>query len=308
MNFRASIDIGSNSVLLLVAKLNGENLDVVENHSNVTSLGRDLDTNGYFHKESMIDTYNVLKEYKNICDKYSITSHKIIATATEASRVASNSREFFTNVKKELGINVKLITGEAEAFFSSIGIMFDKKIVGSDVVVMDIGGASTELIKMNTFNRSIKYSFSMPVGAVRMMDWQRDGVLDKNLNKVIEEYEVELMNMRTKKLFCVAGTMTSVGNIYLGNESFIEDQVNTLEFETINLSKMLTRFKDFTAEELLQKYPFLGKRSKTIYPGLILADKITSILNSKSVYISTFGLRYGTLLTGLVEEKYEFGK
>ena len=186
--------------------------------------------------------------------------------------------------------------------------MFDKKIVGSDVVVMDIGGASTELIKMNTFNRSIKYSFSMPVGAVRMMDWQRDGVLDKNLNKVIEEYEVELMNMRTKKLFCVAGTMTSVGNIYLGNESFIEDQVNTLEFETINLSKMLTRFKDFTAEELLQKYPFLGKRSKTIYPGLILADKITSILNSKSVYISTFGLRYGTLLTGLVEEKYEFGK
>ena len=87
-DIRASIDIGSNSVLLLVADVSDGKFQELSKQSYITSLGKELDKNKLFHADSMHATFEALKAYGIECDKYNIPSDEIIVTATEASRVA----------------------------------------------------------------------------------------------------------------------------------------------------------------------------------------------------------------------------
>ena len=149
-DLRASIDIGSNSVLLLIADMTKNKFQEIIKESHITSLGKDLDKNKVFHPDSMKATYDAIKEYAEECDKHGISRESIIATATEASRVAQNSKEFFEKIQTELNVTIQTITPQAEAYFSTKGILFNSKFDSDVITIMDIGGASTELIKVNT--------------------------------------------------------------------------------------------------------------------------------------------------------------
>lgn len=303
---RASIDIGSNSILLLIADIqNNSIVKVLENESSVTGLGRDLDKNGKFLDVSMEESLEVFKRYSEIINKYDITSDNIIVTATEASRVASNASSFFKEVKSQTNLDINIITGEAEAYYSTKGILLgtDKK----DIVIMDIGGASTELIKYS--NDSIQLSFSMPVGAVRLTNWMSEKVEESKTDDVFRSFHNELEKLKNvPELYCVAGTMTSVANMHLKNKNFDEKQVHGHQMSVSDLIKMYQDHESFDSTEFLVKFPFLGKRSKTIRAGLYLANKICKKLNVEEVEVSTYGLRYGTLLEGRIHNEFIFNK
>ncbi|MAX67470.1 MAG: hypothetical protein QF441_12270 [Bacteriovoracaceae bacterium] len=303
---RASIDIGSNSVLLLIAKVHEGKFEVIENHSQVTGLGRDLDKNKIFIEEAMVETSDVLSEYVSICNQYNIKTNDIIVTATEASRVAKNSKEFFDKIYKKLGVKIITITAEAEAYYSSIGILCDNLITLDEIIIMDIGGASTELIKVDVKAKEVIESFSMPVGSVRLNNWKMEHKHTEKLSRIFSDFSQQIKRMGTRELFCVAGTMTSVGNIYLNHREFVEKEVHGLSFEKKVLDQLLKKYAEFTPEDFLRDYPFLGKRSKTILSGIELANKLLDELYVERVYISTFGLRYGTLMTGGVKDAYIF--
>lgn len=300
---KASIDIGSNSILLLAADL-GLELKVLLNESNVTGLGRDLDKNGKFLDISMEESFEVLRLYTKLCRELDISTSDIIATATEASRVASNAGIFFTKVKEELGLSVQILSGEGEAFFATQGILFDKNITDKVITIMDIGGASTELIRVEVSTKKISNSFSMPVGAVRLNNWRANDKQDEKISKVMSDFSEQLASMNTSKLYCVAGTMTSVGNMHLGHKKFIEEDVNGLNMKTSEVATMLNTYKNFTDLQFLEVFPFLGKRAKTIYSGLILSNTILKELRVEKIMISTYGLRFGTILADKIEEKY----
>lgn len=306
MNLRASIDIGSNSILLLIIEEKNPGFKVVANESHVTGLGRDLDLNGIFSDEAMKESFGVLREYQEICLKYGLAIEQIIATATEASRVAKNAPRFYKKVYDELGLNVQIITGEAEAYYSTIGILIDDKIDEDEITIMDIGGASTELIKVNVANKAILQSFSMPVGAVRMNNWKVEHIQEEKLQDVLKRFSKELESVKTRKLYCVAGTMTSVGNIYLGNKNFIEDEVNGLVFSANELKDIRSKHLDLLPHDFLAMYPFLGKRSQTIASGLTLANVIIDRLDVDLLYISTYGLRYGTILLEQIPDHFKY--
>src|SRR5690606_7305767 len=178
---RASIDIGSNSILLLIAEVSNGVFKEIEKDAEVTALGKELDKNKEFIQESMDASLSVLKSYAERCDKHGLNRGDIVATATEAARTAKNSRSFFNRVEQELGIKVKIITPEAEAYFSSKGILFDTDFESEVITIMDIGGASTELITVNTKNFQILSSISMPIGAVRSTQWLKDSLFVQNL-------------------------------------------------------------------------------------------------------------------------------
>ncbi len=304
MSYKASIDIGSNSILLLICSVEGDQVTVIENESNVTGLGRDLDKNGAFLQEAIDDSLEVLKEYSEICLKRNLDPSQVIVTATEASRVAVNAIEFIELVEKNTGFKVQVITGEGEAHYSAMGILFDKKIQQPVITIMDIGGASTELIKVDTQKGKVIESFSMPVGCVRMNNWNEAGEMKEKLAEIFSHYAEGLTSMKTDTLYCVAGTMTSIGNIYLGHQEFVEKEVNGLCFEAIVLDELFDRYKEHGPEDMLAKYPFLGKRSHTIHSGLRLAIAVLNKLKSRKVYISTYGLRYGTLISGGIDNEY----
>ena len=128
MSLRASIDIGSNSVLLLIGRVNGDNIEVVEKKAHVTGLGKDLDRYGVFSSEPMQDTLQVLDSYKEICEKHGLLASDVVVTATEASRVAKNSFDFYQEVAQKTGLKTTIITGEAEAYYSMLGVLIDSQM------------------------------------------------------------------------------------------------------------------------------------------------------------------------------------
>lgn len=307
-DIRASIDIGSNSVLLLIADVSHGNLKEIAKRSEITSLGKELDKNNAFHAHSMAATYDALKSYGEECDRHQIPREKIIATATEAARVAQNAVEFFARIEKELGILVTVITSEAEAYFSTKGILFDTKFDSDLITIMDIGGASTELIKVNTKNYQILESISMPIGAVRSTQWLEDGLFVQNLQKVFLDFRSEIDKFQSKELFCVAGTVTSLGNMYLQKKEFIEDDVHGLSLKSEDIDNLFKKYSDTTPDVFMDHFPFLQKRSQSIRGGLHLVYHIVHRLLVKELTISTYGLRFGTLLEGRIKKEFMHGK
>jgi exopolyphosphatase/guanosine-5'-triphosphate,3'-diphosphate pyrophosphatase len=266
---RATIDIGSNSTLLLIGDIEENQSKQIYSESIVTGLGRDLDVNKKFLDEAMVDTYDALKKYSELCQEHKV--EQIVATATEASRVATNAPDFYKKVKTDLGFDVTIITGEGEAYYSARGLLFGP-IDDEEIYIMDIGGASTELIHVKTNPFKIEKSTSLPMGAVRMTSWLKE---NKNLEKVQEIFNhFDTLGYKTKKLFCVAGTMTSVANMHMENKEFNEQKVNNHHMSTNDIFEMIQKFQGYTAEQFLAEFPFLGKRSRTIEGGLNVAESI----------------------------------
>lgn len=301
---KASIDIGSNSILLLVAEVESNKIiKVLENHSNVTGLGRDLDKENIFIQEAMDDSKEVILKYVEILKKYNVRLSDVIVTATEASRVSKNSSSFFKTLSEETGLTFTIITGEAEAYFSTKGILIGSDV--NDMVIMDIGGASTELIQLK--DGELVSSFSMPMGAVRINNWLENSTLEEKLENIKLNFKDQLERLvPTKYLHCVAGTMTSVANMDLGNESFEENQVHGHKISYERIAELLQQYQKMSSHELLSKFPFLGKRSQTIVAGLILANEIIKQLHVKMIEVSTYGLRYGTLIEGVIKDEFIF--
>lgn len=304
INRRASIDIGSNSVLLLAAEFKNNQLKEILRKSHVTSLGKDLDKNKRFIESSMEATLEALKDYAQDCDKLNIPRDEVLVTATEAARVAENSLEFFNKVKNELGLNIKIITSEAEAYYSTRGILFNTSFEDEIITIMDIGGASTELIRVNTKTFSILETISMPVGAVRSSQWLEEEVFVQKLQKIFSDFRTDLDKFQTRKLFCVAGTVTSLGNMHLENKEFHEDDVHGLNLKSEDFENLFKKFSDFKPESFLEFFPFLGKRSQSIRGGMHLVYHLIHRLLVKEISISTYGLRYGTLLEGNIKAEF----
>ena len=300
---RASIDIGSNSVLLLAGYIsNGEFIEHLS-EANITGLGKDLDKNGSFLKNSMEETYKVLKGYKKKLEKLNIEMSSVIVTATEASRVAENAASFFENIKNDLGFSTHIITASGEAFYTGLGIASGYlSNDGKEKVILDIGGASTEIIKVKTNPFTILSSVSLPIGSVRATDWLKSNSFESKLGAIFNEKKIE--NYKTEEIICVAGTMTSLGAMLKGIKTYRDKLIDGYEFDFIKFEKFISKLNKMQPFQILKEFPIIGKRFETITGGGIVGMEVGQRLGVKKVIISTRGLRYGTLIGGEIDEKF----
>lgn len=299
---RACIDIGSNSVLLLVAEVDGEIKKEILNCSFVTSLGRDLDKTGVFHPESMEATFDALREYRKQLEKINFNLFDVIVTATEAARVANNSTEFFKKVKNEIGFNVTIITGEGEAYYTALGVVSSISNEENNFTIMDIGGASTELIKLSVSPFVILNSISLPVGSVRATDWKKEHTFDEKMKSILSN---DFTAYETATLLCVAGSMTSLASMFLGRKIYSDKEIEGITISFNEFIKFSNALQFTNTQELLLNFPFLGKRAQMVTAGAEVANLLGQILKINKIQISTRGLRYGVLLEGEIHERFK---
>jgi exopolyphosphatase / guanosine-5'-triphosphate,3'-diphosphate pyrophosphatase len=301
---RASIDIGSNTILLLIATVTATELIEIVNETRVTSLGKELEKTGKFQAQPIEDSFQALSEYTKIVKNNGIRPQDVIVTATEASRVATNSAEFIKRVEKELSLKVRIINAEGEAYYTALGVVSNTKKLRDEFIIMDIGGASTEFIKVQRDPFVVLSSISLPFGSVRGTDWIKAGEFDQKMNLLLKDSDIE--NYCSDFLLCVAGSMTSLGGMIKGLKAFDSDEINGSEVTFNTFEDFTAGIENTTPARLLEKFPFLGKRSQSILAGAQIGLIIGKKLGIDSFEISTLGLRYGTIRSGSVDERFNY--
>lgn len=264
---RASIDIGSNSVLLLIGDVTDEGIEEISDNTMITGLGKNLDSTGKFTTESMKETMATLKKYKSILKKYDIEVSECLVTATEASRVAENSEEFFNEVRKKCGFKINILSGVGEAYYTARGVALSHLNNDDDteLVIMDLGGASSELILVKARPFHVKQTVSLPVGSVRAQDWIEEGIFQKKMDDVLHGFE--MAPYKTENLVCVAGSLTSLGAMMKGLTSFEGKKINQQKIDFKDFCTFTDKIVAIDKADLLSQYPFLGKRARTIGAG-----------------------------------------
>lgn len=300
---RASIDIGSNSILLLGGTFEDQKFIEKINKAEVAGLGKGIDDNGCFDQERMDLAFNILNEYKKILSTYNIQPKNVIVTATEASRVASNSKFFFDKIKNELGFEIKIISTEGEAFYTAYGVSLDDTI-GKSFTIMDLGGASTEFIKVSTDPFVLGKSISLPVGSVRATDWISVEKFSENFSKILSDNRAKIEGFKSETLICVAGTMTTMAAVILNLKKYRDDLVQGMAIDISTFEKKLKELESLNTDGISKKYPIAGKRAVSLYGGAKVAFELGKYLENSVFKISTYGLRYGTLAMGYLNKKY----
>ena len=159
----SSIDIGTNTILLLVAEADSKtrSIKTLVNEYRIPRIGKGLLQGKPVSLEKITALYNVLSEYKKIAEEYN--SEKIIITATNAFRIASNANEIIRAIEDDLGFEINVVSGKDEAelaFLGAVGEFND----GLTNMVIDIGGGSTEII--TGIQGRITFSNSFQMGVV----------------------------------------------------------------------------------------------------------------------------------------------
>ncbi len=294
MKNRASIDIGSNSCLLLIMN---EKREILFEESHITGLGRGIDKTKNFSNEAMDETYRVLQNYSVKCLEYGLNLTNVVMTATEASRVASNANDFYKKVENEIGLRVRIISGDQEAYYTALGISEMSTLKDQQFVIMDIGGASTEFILINRKPFEILSSTSLPVGSARATDWIANGEFQSRIDEIYEKSDLQAYS--SLPLVCVAGTMTTLALVLQSELTYSADQVNSFELTKEQFFEHVQSFKKKDVKELAKQYEYIGKRVSTLEAGVDIATFFVEKLNVSHMKFSTYGLRYGTILDSI---------
>ena len=171
MSAVAAVDCGTNSIRLLIAEPaeKGPGLVDVERRTEIVRLGQGVDATGEFHPDALRRTFAAVDQYSQLIDEAGVPTDRIHFVATSASRDARNRDEFFAGVQQRLGVLPDVISGDREAQLSFTGALSQVRPEFGPVLVMDIGGGSTEFI-VGTVTGEMTSAISLDIGSVRMTE------------------------------------------------------------------------------------------------------------------------------------------
>jgi exopolyphosphatase/guanosine-5'-triphosphate,3'-diphosphate pyrophosphatase len=294
-NIYSVIDLGTNTCLLLTAKLEKDTLTKLYEAQEIPRLGKDLYKTGMISQESFQSVLNIFKKYNTVSIEYG--SEKIFAFGTSAMRDAKNNKEFTDFIEKGTGIRIRIINGDEEAKYSYEGAVYDLD-KGKEYSVLDIGGGSTEICYKD---RDKIFSVSFDMGAVRLFEDN----LKKEMNRyILENLKISIRNKLNsvdlksgnRELVGVAGTITTLSAIKNGLKKFNEQVIHKDILLISEIKDIFDKLTAMTAEERLGIGEFMKGRNDIILPGALILIETMKYLNADQITVSAKGLRYGLLL------------
>lgn len=214
----ASIDIGTNSTRLLLAVVKGEKVTTVKTDLVTTRLGQGIN-DGRLLPEAMERTISAMAQFLQQIRAFG--ANGMIAAATSAVRDAANGQDFLKLAKEKTGLDVAVLSGEAEAAASYQGVLAGLPVSSDTTMVLDIGGGSTELVWPEQQN--LQYT-SSPVGAVRMTE---GGHSDQEIESLLAGTLQRIKQQPAgSSLVAVGGTATTLAAMSLELEHYQPERVH----------------------------------------------------------------------------------
>lgn len=295
----AVIDIGSNTVRLSVYKIYEDYVVNLFNEKEQASL-KSYVSNGVLSEKGIDRLIETLKKFKLVVDNFDDID-KVHPFATATIREVANRYEILKRVKKELGLEIEIISGEEEAKLAFLGASSSVEV--SHGVLTDIGGGSSEVVIIDQ-NKVVK-SGSLSIGSLSAFNDYVSGLFVSKDEKKIIDNEVKNLLQANKlykedhDLLCAVGG-SARASLKFYNEYYKEDSYNTsMQADKFNsmIKEVIDREPRLILDAILEVKP---DRVHTLLPGMIILNRISKYFNAKEISISQTGVREGYVYNKLL--------
>ena len=301
----ASIDIGTNTVLLLVAEVDDRGwITILAEEQETPRLGRDVDRSGRIATEAVGRLASVVDRFAQTARRHGAAS--IAACATSAVRDAVNRAELLEEVREASGVTIEVIDGAAEALLTYRGALSGPTAVVSDPVVIDIGGGSTEFChapRGAVNGGRILTAESLDIGSVRLTEryFRHSPPLPPEVESARARIVEDLAQVRNPGFgyytpVAVAGTATTLGGLHLGLGAFERERIDGCTIPAGAVHGMAARLLEMNAAAVGELSPLTQGREDILAAGALILSEIVAHFGFREVRVSTRGLRYGIVL------------
>lgn len=303
-----AIDIGSNSVRLIIAEpLRGGNYRILDEERESTRLGKALNSTGKLDPIAFDQTLAALGRFKKIATGFQVSQLRCIATC--AVREATNRDEFVRRAKEEHDLNVEVISGHQEGRLAFISVQRAFDLTGKNVVVVDIGGGSTEFVMAS--GNAIEAIYSTSLGTVRLTEAHGSdpSTAPGGYEKLAAEIEDSLRKHTKKPLFAphlligTGGTFTTLAEMIMAQKGQFGLPVRGYLVTRAEVSHLLDRVRKVPLKQRRNIPGMTPDRADIMVTGLAIIDRIMARFKINMLQIHNRGLRDGLILAMLDESQ-----
>jgi exopolyphosphatase/guanosine-5'-triphosphate,3'-diphosphate pyrophosphatase len=294
----AVIDVGTNSVKLVVADRDGVDWQPLVDRSQVTRLGEGLDQSGRIGEEPQARTLAAIAALA--AQARELGTLDLAAVGTAGLRQASNSGEVLARIRSECGIAVEVISGEDETRIAYRAVRAGLTGTPGRLVVFDTGGGSSQF----TFGDGdqLDAQFSIPLGAVRITERfgldravDRD-VVDQALAAVASELSPLAERPHPEQVVGIGGAVTNLTAVKLGLERYDAGRVRGCRLELADIERQIEQYRALDADGRRDIPGLQPKRAEVILAGACIVRSVMDALGCEALTVSDRGLRHGMLL------------
>ncbi len=298
----AFIDIGTNTILCLIAELrDGGRFRVLDDLAEITRLGQGVDQTGLISHEGEQRSSAVLRGYLDACKTLGVC--EVIAVGTSALRDARNSVEVRQRWRLELGLDVRVITGDDEAAYSFMAAQRGLPLSGEELLVIDIGGGSTEFIRGN--DSGVADALSLNLGSVRLTErfLRSDPVRAEEFADLMSAIDSELAALAkhcrhlagASTWVGTAGTFTTLAAVEKKLTRYSHSVVHGSHLAHVEVQRQVRLYRSKTLAERKTIPGLEPKRADVILAGACLIDRMMTLFDAGRLIVSDQGVRYGLL-------------
>lgn len=305
---RSVVDIGTNSVKLLVAEVGPGTVMPLDERSEQTRLGQDFYETHRLQPAAILRTVEAVAVFSRVALAYGADAPRVIATS--AARDAVNAVDLVSAVEAETGLSVEIISGDQEAAWAYAGVRSDPALSGRRLLLMDLGGGSTEFILGE--DARVCFAESFPLGSVRLLESLRlpdpplPALADcaRSIAAFLQEKIRPTLAPRLAEggptlLVGTGGTFTILARLERRQKEFTRHELEGVELTSAQVDGWV---RELWERSLIQRQQLPGlprKRADVILTGSAICSAIMREFGLGMVRVSTRGLRFGALLDGV---------
>ncbi|HEY0267003.1 MAG TPA: Ppx/GppA family phosphatase [Rhizomicrobium sp.] len=291
----AVVDIGSNSVRLVVYESQTRVAATLQNEKSICAIGRDMVTTGRLHAEGCAAALEALSRFRMVADGLTVEYRDAVATA--AARDASNGAEFIRRAEAAWGRPIRILAGEDEARIAAEGVVAG--IPDADGLAADLGGGSLDMVTVKGGLTSAAHT--LPFGPLRLMD-QSKGDPDK-ARDIVDKGLKGIANLSAPALYAVGGIWRSFARVDMEEQNY---PLHVLQHYIIPRGRALRLCKLLAglSRDSVRKIRVVSKRRAESLPyGAVVLERLLEAGDIRDVVISAYGLREGLLYARLPTEE-----
>ena len=293
----AVIDIGSNSVRLVVYESMSRSLVSVFNEKTLCGLGREVQSTGLLAPDAVAKALTSLKRFRALCKVQKVG--RVYAIATAACRDATNGPDFIAKAERICGVKIEILSGPREAKLSALGVI--SGIHKPDGIVGDLGGGSLELIDVR--GNSVRGGVTLPLGTLALQDLSHKSL--KRAERIVRSELSELARLkagRGRTFYAVGGTWRALARIHIIQSGYPLGVMHGYSVPASDALDFARRVRRLAAANMLANIEAVSdaRRPLLTYAALVL-EYIIRVAQPKTIVFSTFGVREGLLYSMLPE-------